>query len=60
VTRSYRRDRRLVWGEYACNESNEHVVIGSEDYFLSADGFLMPVRKGQSPPDLRYFEEARQ
>jgi len=60
VTRSYRRDRRLIWGEYACNESNEHVVIGSEDYFLSADGFLMPVRKGQSPPDLRYFGAARQ
>ena len=25
-------------------------------YFLSAEGLLMPVRKDQPPPDLRYFE----
>jgi len=24
---------------------------------LSADGFLMPVKKGQPPPDLRYFKQ---
>jgi hypothetical protein len=23
---------------------------------MSADGFLMPVKKGQAPPDLRYFK----
>jgi hypothetical protein len=23
---------------------------------LSADGFLMPAKKGQVPPDLRYFK----
>jgi len=31
-------------------------VIGHEDYFLSADGTVMPVKKGQKLPDLRYFE----
>jgi hypothetical protein len=31
------------------------VRIGNENYMLSGDGFLMPTRKGQSPPDLRYF-----
>jgi hypothetical protein len=31
-------------------------VIGKEDYFLSADGALMPSRKDQPPPDLRYFK----
>jgi hypothetical protein len=33
-----------------------HVAIGKEAYFLSAEGLLMPVRKGQEPPDLRYFK----
>jgi hypothetical protein len=32
------------------------VVIGSETYMLSADGFLMPTKAGQPPPDLRYFK----
>ena len=54
VTRSYQRGP-AVWGEYVCSESNEHVVIGHEDYFMSADGTIMPVKKGQKPPDLRYF-----
>jgi hypothetical protein len=33
-----------------------HVVVGKEEYFLSADGLLMPARKDQAPPDLRYFK----
>jgi hypothetical protein len=32
------------------------VAIGNEAYFLSSDGMLMPVRKDQPPPDLRYFK----
>jgi hypothetical protein len=32
------------------------VVIGKESYFLSADGYLMPAKKGQQPPDARYFK----
>jgi hypothetical protein len=28
-------------------------------YFLGADGNLMPTRKGQAPPDLRYFKSLR-
>jgi hypothetical protein len=35
------------------------IDIGGEAYFLSADGRLMPIRKGQPPPDLHYFGEAR-
>lgn len=59
VTRTYRRDpdSQPVWVEYVCAENNRHVVIGSEDYVVNqADGNLMPVRKGQQPPDLRNFE----
>jgi hypothetical protein len=55
VTRSYKRHRDLSWGEYSCGENNEHVFIRDESYFLSADGYLMPTRKDQSPPDPRYF-----
>jgi hypothetical protein len=57
VTRSYRRERGYRWGEYTCVADNQHVIIGKEDYMLSGDGHLMPVRKDQPPPDLRYFRE---
>jgi len=30
-------------------------LIGREDYFLSADGLLMPAENDQPPPDLRSF-----
>jgi len=33
-----------------CGEGNNHVVIGKENYFLSADGYLMPTKKEQAPP----------
>jgi hypothetical protein len=35
------------------------VQIGNEGYFLSAEGFLMPAKKDQPPPDLRYFNPSR-
>src|SRR6516165_1395413 len=46
----------IWWREDICAENNVHVVVGKEDYFLSADGFLMPIKKDQPPPDLRYFK----
>jgi len=57
VTRNYRRTRNPEWHEYVCAAGNEHIVIGHDDYLLSADGLLMPVKKGQQPPDLRYFNQ---
>jgi len=57
ITRSYRRDRDYRWREYVCVADNQHLILGREDYFLSADGHLMPVRKDQPPPDLRYFKQ---
>ena len=58
VKRSYRRDARPqpIWSEYICTEDNHHVRIGDENYMVGSDGLLMPVRKGQRPPDLRYFK----
>jgi hypothetical protein len=60
VTRSYQRNADPVWHEYVCAVSNQHVVIGHDDYLMSADGLLMPVKKGQKPPDLRYFDQPQQ
>jgi hypothetical protein len=55
VNKRYRRVRDVVWYEDNCTENNHHVVVGREEYFLGGD-FLMPSRRGQAPPDLRYFE----
>jgi hypothetical protein len=56
VTKSYRRERNPIWFDNNCAENNNHVVIGKENYFMSADGLLMPAKKDQPPPDLRYFK----
>jgi len=50
-------DLRAQWRETFCIESNVNVVIGKENYTRSADGFLMPTKKDQAPPDLRYFKQ---
>ena len=56
VTKKYVREtKNVMWFEYNCTENNRHVQIGKDNYYVSADGFLMPVRKGQAPPDLKYF-----
>ena len=34
-------------------------AIGRRTPHLSADGHLMPAKKGQAPPDLRYFNQSR-
>jgi hypothetical protein len=48
-----------VWHESACLDENQHVRIGQDSYMLSADGLLMPTKKDQPPPDLRYFGKDR-
>ena len=48
---------RPVWGEMVCAESNPHVRVGKDNYMISGDGLLMPVRKDQAPPDLKYFKQ---
>jgi len=49
----------IWWREDVCAENNVHVALGKEEYFLSADGLLMPARKDQPPPDLRYFKQGK-
>jgi len=52
-------DPRSDWPESICPEYNAQVFVGKENYYLSADGYLMPAKKGQAPPDLRYFNQSR-
>jgi hypothetical protein len=59
VTRNYRRERTPVWFEYICTEDNHHVFIGKENYFVNEEGYLMPTRKEQPAPDLKFFSASR-
>jgi hypothetical protein len=58
VLRKYRRlpAKQPVWSEYICTEDNHHLELGGQNYVISGDGFLMPTKKNQPPPDLKYFE----
>jgi hypothetical protein len=59
VDRIYTREHRARWRERNWHEANNHVAVGSEHYFLSADDKLMPVKADQPPPDLRYFKQSQ-
>jgi hypothetical protein len=59
ATKTYRHLAKPVWRESVCVENNPHVEIGKQGYMLSSDGFLMPTKKNQPPPDLRYFNQTR-
>jgi hypothetical protein len=62
VTKDYRRTptkEPIWWGESVCAENNVHVTVGDEVYYLSGDGHLMPSKKDQPPPDLRYFNRSK-
>ena len=59
VTKNYRRDRDPIWIESICTEANPHIRLGKENYMLSADGYLMPAKKNQQPPDLKYFSQSQ-
>jgi len=61
VDKTFRRNRdsHPHWGQMFCTEGNAQIVIGQENYFLSAEGLLMPARKDQPPPDLRYFKQTQ-
>ena len=45
------------WHDDNCGEYNNHLKIGKEGYMLSADGELMPTKKDQPPPSLKYFKQ---
>jgi hypothetical protein len=59
VHRIHYREQNPLRPEYNCREGNNHVTISTEQYFLSADGKLMPVRQDQPPPDLSYLKQSQ-
>jgi hypothetical protein len=61
VMKNYHRvaDPQPYWREISCFENNDHVEIGKEPYMLSADRYLMPTKKDQPPPDLKYFKRTQ-
>ena len=61
VDKTFRRNPnpRPSWRETSCTEGNNQVIIGKENYFLSADGQLMPTKKDQAPPSLKYFKQTQ-
>jgi hypothetical protein len=58
--KTYRRNANPYpnFSRVSCMEGTRQMVIGKENYFLSGDGLLMPAKKDQPPPDLRYFKQA--
>lgn len=60
VMKNYRRrTQNISWEENNCVEANAYVTINKQVYFVSSDGLLMPQKKDQPPPDLRYFNQNR-
>jgi hypothetical protein len=58
VMKTFRRKRDGIWTDNDCAD-NGHVAFGNDNYFVSGDGYLMPTKKNQPPPDLRYFKQTR-
>jgi hypothetical protein len=58
VLKTYRRDPATypTWLEYPCSGDQELVKIGKETYYRGGGDNLMPTRKDQPPPDLRFFK----
>ena len=60
VLKTFKRETRaIIWVEDTCAEGQAHITIGKETYFASGDGSIMPMRKDQPPPDLKYFNRVQ-
>jgi len=60
VMKNYqRRTQDITWEEDNCVEANVYITINKQVYFISSDGLLMPQKKDQPPPDLRYFNQTQ-
>jgi hypothetical protein len=59
VKKTFRREADdRDWYDNVCEEGNNYVAIGKDVYFLSGDGDLMPAKKDQEPPNLKYFKHS--
>jgi hypothetical protein len=59
VDKTYQRGTKKYpnWSRVSCLEGTGYVTIGKEYYLVGSDGSLMPTRKDQAPPDLKYFKQ---
>ena len=57
--KSYQREKEVVWVDNTCTESNPYVTVEGQTYYLSAEGKLMPMKKNQPAPDLKYFNQVK-
>ena len=59
VKKTYSREggAQPTWIEDVCAEGQALITVGKEEYFISGDGFLMPVKKDQAPPNPKYFKQ---
>jgi hypothetical protein len=59
VLKTYRRSpaKYPYWTEQICPAISANMQIRGELYYLSAGRELMPTRRDQPPPDLRYFQQ---
>jgi hypothetical protein len=48
-----------IWFSEVCQEGNLWIRIGDDAYYISVDGKLMPSKKDQPPPDLKYFGRSK-
>jgi hypothetical protein len=62
VLKTFRRDASKYpsWDEQNCPSTTRLIKIGDELYFKGANDTLLPTRKDQPPPDLKYFNQPRQ
>jgi len=40
-------------------ENNTHIRLGKENYYIGADGLLIPAKRNQTPPDLKWFRQLK-
>jgi hypothetical protein len=61
VDKTYKRNPNPYpnFSRVTCMENTHQIVIGKENYFLSGDGLLMPTKKDQPPPNLKYFTQTQ-
>jgi hypothetical protein len=61
IDKTYRHGTKKYpsWSRLTCLEGTAYVTIGKDYYLVSGDGHLMPTKKGQLPPDARYFPQVR-
>src|SRR5947209_9200558 len=60
VDKTFRRnpEPQPDWPERYCHVTNNQIVLDKEPYRLNEEGILMPTRKDQPPPDLRFFTQS--